>query len=168
MAAVPILRQNAGITLVILKIVQVQLLLLKVSNQSSCHSAHIRRSNLTTMNSRNSQTMQRISLLGSGGPIRMRRFPRGGCLLRCETFFEDYWSESINKSVYMIIFLWGDDLCLLVRHLCSMRVFVEEQVSKNMFFRLMSNTIDMRQINRYHERLAIILEKFEVGLQSQF
>lgn len=44
--------------------------------------------------------MQQISLLGSGGPIRKQRFPSSGCLLRCETFFEDCWSESINRSSY--------------------------------------------------------------------
>ena len=95
---VPILKQNAGVTLVILDTVHVQLLLLEISIQSSYHSPHIRPSNSTRMNSRNSQTMQRISLLGSGGRIRVQRFPKSGCLLRCETFFEDYWSQFINQS----------------------------------------------------------------------
>ena len=49
-----------------------------------------------------------------------------------------------------------------------MLVFVEQQVSTNFFLRMMGNAIDMRQINKYHERLAITLDKFEVSLRSQF
>ena len=44
-----------------------------------------------------------------------------------------------------------------------MREFIEEQVSTNTFFRMMSNAIDVRQINKYHQRLTIIFDKFEVG-----
>ena len=47
-----------------------------------------------------------------------------------------------------------------------MYVFVEEQVSTNVFLRMIGNAIDMRQIKRYHERLTITLDKFEVGLRS--
>lgn len=95
-ALVPILRQNAGVILVILNTVHVQLLLLEISIQSSYHSPHTRGSNSIRMNSRNLQTMQRISLLGSGGRIRVQRFPKSGWLFHCETFFEDYWSQFIN------------------------------------------------------------------------
>ena len=77
MASVPILRQNAGVALNILNTVQVQLLLLGISNQFS-YFPHSRPSNLTRMNSRNSQIMLGISLTGSGGPIEMQRFPRSG------------------------------------------------------------------------------------------
>ena len=101
MALVPILKQNAGVALVILNTVQVQLLLLGISNQSS-FSPLVRRSNLIRMNSGHSQTMQGISLSGFGGPIKMQRFPRGGCLLRYKTSFEDYWSEFINQSVIIL------------------------------------------------------------------
>ena len=49
-----------------------------------------------------------------------------------------------------------------------MRAFVEDQVSTNVVFRLMGNAIDMRQIDKYHQRLTITFEKFEVGLRCQF
>lgn len=77
-ALVPILRQNAGVILVILNTVHVQLLLLEISIQSSYHSPHTRGSNSIRMNSRNLQTMQRISLSGSGGRIRVQRSPKSG------------------------------------------------------------------------------------------
>ena len=77
MASVPILRQNANVALNILKTVQVWLLSLRVSNQFS-YSPHIRPSNLTRMNSRISQTMQGISLSGSGGLIKKQRLPGSG------------------------------------------------------------------------------------------
>ena len=77
MASVPILRQNANVALNILKTVQVWLLSLRVSNQFS-NSPHIRPSNLTRMNSRISQTMQGISLSGSGGLIKKQRLPGSG------------------------------------------------------------------------------------------
>jgi len=43
-----------------------------------------------------------------------------------------------------------------------MRVFVEDQVSTNWFLRAMGNSIDVQQISRYHQRLTVILNKFEI------
>lgn len=45
-----------------------------------------------------------------------------------------------------------------------MHAFIEEQVSTNVFLRMIGNAIDMRQINKYHQRLTITFDKFEVGL----
>ena len=43
-----------------------------------------------------------------------------------------------------------------------MLIFVETQVSANLFLRIIGGSIDRRKINRYRERLTIILDKFEV------
>ncbi|KAF8805488.1 hypothetical protein BYT27DRAFT_7192510 [Phlegmacium glaucopus] len=51
----------------------------------------------------------------------------------------------------------------LLENLTSMLVYVKEQASANIFLRIIHRkTIDMRVINRYHERLTIIVDKFSI------
>jgi len=76
--------------------------------------------------------------------------------------------QSYKKSKIPEQWLSGplqDILRGLLQNLNSMLVFVEEQASTNLFIRMMYGSIDTQQIDRYHQRLTIIFDKFEI--QSQ-
>jgi len=94
-------------------------------------------------------------------------------------FNKDEFQQLANHAGDLIVGIWRsyknakvpekwlspplrDILRGLLGNLYSMCEFLEEQVSTNVFFRMMGNAIDMQQINRYHQRLTITLDKFEI------